>query len=568
MLPSSLRGRLLAAFTAIIFLTLFVAGAGILLVIQGYRTQLSVDHFSELAAMASGAGRQLERQDGKPEEIATFVSSVVGRPDVRVLVLDPQGKVLAERPVPADPDQLFAGRTVDVPPASEQRVAAGGRSLLGQKTRVWTFGSFGPGRSFILVTPVIPAFQPDQQRPEGMERFFSRQASYRIVLAVPEQSLGSALRELFPRLLIAALVAIAASAAAAWWLARSIALPLRRMTAAAERMARGALRQTIPEEGSQEVAHLAVAFNTMSREVERSHQALKEFLADASHELRTPLTSIQGFSQALVDGALAGDTGAQEAGRIINEEADRMRSLVEDLLYLSRVESAQVLANRTAVDVEDLLQVEGRRLQYIAEQRGLTLALEVAGTPPALGDADELDRLFGNLLENAVKYTPDGGAISVSARLASREDERRKTKDESGGAARDSSSIRSLPLSAAKGPSSGEWVVVSVHNTGSHIPAEDQPHVFERFYRVDKSRARDVDGSGLGLAIAREIAQRHGGTIGLQSDPQAGTTFTVRLPRADAPPAPRDARQSRPAAAADAAADAAGGRLGRAPAPV
>jgi len=509
MRPSSLRGRLLAAFTAIILLTLFVVGSGVLWIIQSYRTQLSVDHFSELAAMASGAGRQLERQDGKPEEIAAFVSNVVGRPDVRVLVLDPQGKVLAARPAPGDSDQDFAGRVIDVPPASEQRVAAGGRSLLGQRTRVWTFGPFGSGRGYILVTPVLPTFQADQPRTEGLERFFARQASYRIVLAVPEQSLGSAFRELFPRLLIAALIAIAASAAAAWWLARSIARPLRRITTAAEQMARGALRQTIPEEGSQEVAQLAVAFNTMSREVESSHQALKEFLANASHELRTPLTSIQGFSQALLDGALTGIDAAEEAGKIINEEANRMRLLVEDLLYLSRVESAHVPANRAPVDVEDLLQEEARRLQHVTEQRGLRLALEATGLPPVLGDADELNRLFGNLLENAVKYTPDGGAITVRA------------------------------------GTDGPRVAVAVHNTGSYIPDEDQPRVFERFYRVEKSRAREVDGSGLGLAIAWEIVQRHGGTIELASDPDGGTTFTVRLPLAAATPAGHDARASR-----------------------
>jgi signal transduction histidine kinase len=496
MLPSSLRGRLLAAFTAIILLTLFVVGSGVLWVIQAYRTQLSVDHFSELAAMASGAGRQLERQDGRPEEIAAFVSGVVGRPDVRVLVMDPQGKVLAERPTPTDLDQYFAGRTIDVPPTSEQRVAAGGRSLLGQRTRVWTFGPFGSGRGFILVTPVLPVAQPDQQqRAEGLERFFQRQASYRIVLAVPEQSLGSAFRELFPRLLIAALVAIAAASAAAWWLARSMAHPLRQITAAAEQMARGALRQSIPEEGSQEITQLAVAFNSMSREVERSHQALKEFLANASHELRTPLTSIQGFSQALVDGALAGEEGTEEAGKIINEEANRMRLLVEDLLYLSRVESADVPATHESVDVAELLREEGRRLQFAAEQRDISIALHVPSSPCVRGDASELERLFGNLMENAVKYTPVGGSITVRAEAG------------------DTSAV------------------VSVHNTGSYIPIEDQPRVFERFYRVDKSRARDVEGSGLGLAIAWEIAQRHGGTIAVASDVAAGTTFSVRLPQ-------------------------------------
>jgi signal transduction histidine kinase len=143
------------------------------------------------------------------------------------------------------------------------------------------------------------------------------------------------------------------------------------MTRAAEDMARGDLRQQIPVQGSDEVAQLATSFNRMSQEVEQSQQSLRDFLADASHELRTPLTSIQGFSQALLDGTLHDSSGAAEAGRIINEESLRMRRLVEDLLYLSRVESPEVASASAPVDVAGLLREASRRLQLTAEQRGL-----------------------------------------------------------------------------------------------------------------------------------------------------------------------------------------------------
>jgi signal transduction histidine kinase len=242
------------------------------------------------------------------------------------------------------------------------------------------------------------------------------------------------------------------------------------------------------------VAQLAFSFNTMSAEVERSHRALREFVANASHELRTPLTSIQGFSQALVEGAMPGTEGSLEAGKIINEEAERMRRLVEDLLYLSRVESADVPVAREPVDVTVLLREAARRLQLAADQRDLRVTLDFAPLPTVPGDATQLDRVFGNLVDNAGKYTPPGGAITIRS--------------------------RALP----------EAVVVSVHNTGSVIPADDLSRVFDRFYRVDKSRARDVEGSGLGLAIAKEVVERHGGTISVSSDAVAGTTFTVSLP--------------------------------------
>ena len=330
------------------------------------------------------------------------------------------------------------------------------------------------------------------------------------MLAIPERSLADAWRELLPGLALAALIAIPVSIGVALLLSRSITRPLRRITRAAEAMARGDLRQEIPVRGSDEVAHLATSFNRMSREVERSQQSLRDFLADASHELRTPLTSIQGFSQALLDGALAGDeAGSSEAGRIINEESQRMRLLVEDLLYLSRVESRQVSGTQAPVDVGALLRESWRRLQLTAEQRNLDIRLTLPDLPAVLGDSDQLDRLFGNLLENAGKYTPPGGVIRVGAER------------------------------------SGEALVVTVHNTGSAIPPEDLPHVFERFYRVDKSRARDVEGSGLGLAIAQEVARRHRGRIEVQSAPHSGTTFTVTLPLGtpSAPGAPASRRR-------------------------
>jgi two-component system OmpR family sensor kinase len=334
-------------------------------------------------------------------------------------------------------------------------------------------------------------------RADGADRGSPRRvaaSAYRIVLVIPDSNLAAAWRELVPGLALAALVAVPVSVAVALWLSRSITRPLRRMTRAAEDMARGDLRQQIPVQGSDEVAQLATSFNRMSQEVEQSQQSLRDFLADASHELRTPLTSIQGFSQALLDGTLHDPSGAAEAGRIINEESLRMRRLVEDLLYLSRVESPEVASASAPVDVAGLLREASRRLQLTAEQRGLQLHLELADGPLVSGDADQLDRLFGNLLENAGKYTPSGGTIRVNLHAT------------------------------------GATLVVTVHNSGSTIPSEDLPHLFERFYRVDKSRAREVEGSGLGLAIAKEVAQRHRGHISVTSSPAKGTTFVVTLP--------------------------------------
>ena len=180
-----------------------------------------------------------------------------------------------------------------------------------------------------------------------------------------------------------------------------------------------------------------------------------------------------------------------------------MRHLVEDLLLLSKMEAHDRTVVPAPVDVAELLDTLAQRLHAVAQRRDLHLVLDLPERLMAQGDATQLEHLFGNLLDNATKYTPDGGTVTVQA-----------------------SSVPPVLIAHAGA------VAVAVHNTGSLIPAADLPHIFERFYRVDKSRARGVAGSGLGLAIAREIAERHGGTIRAESDPAAGTTFAVSLPAA------------------------------------
>jgi signal transduction histidine kinase len=345
------------------------------------------------------------------------------------------------------------------------------------------------------------------------------------VLAIPLQSLPSAWEELAPGLAVAAVVALFAATVLAWWLAGSIARPIRAVTQAMARVASGQPQQPIPAEGVEEVAQLAQGFNTMVREVERSQTTLRDFVANASHELRTPLTAIQGFSQAVMDGVLEAPEPTRDAAALIHREAERMRRLVEDLLLLSKMEARDRTAPHGTVDVAELLDTIAQRLQLVARDRGLHLVLELPERLLADGDAAQLEHLFGNLLENAAKYSPDGGTITVRAALVS---------NAAGRGTRPGAP--QLGSRSAGGPGSARPLVsVMVHNTGSYIPPEDLPHIFDRFYRVDKSRSRQVAGSGLGLAIAREVVERHRGTIRAESDPVAGTSFVVTLPAAATP---------------------------------
>jgi signal transduction histidine kinase len=272
-------------------------------------------------------------------------------------------------------------------------------------------------------------------------------------------------------------------------------------------MARGNLdpQLTLPET-TDEVGRLSKAFTTMAREVARSNRTMRDLLANVSHDLRTPLTSISGFAGALVDGTLSGTDGAREAGRIIGEEAERMRRLVEDLLYLGRIESGDLSLQRDPVDLAELVRAAQARFLFRAQENGITFEVHAPDPVTILGDPHRLGQVLDNLLENAFKYTPPTGRVELSATMP-------------GGRAVANSRAPRTPPSA----------ILSVHNTGSYIPPEEAERVFERFYQVDKARA-GTRGSGLGLAIAREIVQAHGGTIDLQSSPQAGTRFNVRIP--------------------------------------
>jgi two-component system phosphate regulon sensor histidine kinase PhoR len=232
-----------------------------------------------------------------------------------------------------------------------------------------------------------------------------------------------------------------------------------------------------------------------STESARYQELRKEFVANVSHELRTPLTIIRGFVETLEDGGLQDPVRAPEFLGLISKHTRQLTNIVENLLDLSRLESAQALRRKVRVDLGPLLSRVIELQMPPAQKKGQSLRLETARPlPPVQGDPDYLERAVSNLVDNAIKYTPEGGSIRVSA----------------GG--------------------DGTSVVVEVTDNGIGIPEADLPRVFERFYRVDKSRSRDMGGTGLGLAIVKHVVQSHGGSIDADSEPGKGTTFRMTLP--------------------------------------
>ncbi|MZP28989.1 phosphate regulon sensor histidine kinase PhoR [Heliobacterium undosum] len=232
-------------------------------------------------------------------------------------------------------------------------------------------------------------------------------------------------------------------------------------------------------------------------EVRRLEQMRTEFVANVSHELRTPLTSIKGFVETLLDGALDDTKVARRFLSIINEETQRLQRLIEDLLQLSRIESqlGRVVEGQSYLEPE--IQRVRNLLEPIAADKRITLQVNVDTNLPLLPlSSDNLKQVLVNLTENAIKYTPEGGRVNVRA-----------TRE-------------------------GDGVTLEVQDTGIGIPEESLPRIFERFYRVDKARSRELGGTGLGLAIVKHIIERSGGRVTVRSKVGAGSTFTVYFPAA------------------------------------
>jgi two-component system sensor histidine kinase BaeS len=293
------------------------------------------------------------------------------------------------------------------------------------------------------------------------------------------------------RVVIAAtVVAILASVGLAIVLARMLAKPLAEIGAAARRIADGDYGARVPREGPEELASLADSFNQMAVSLERQEAMRRDFIANAAHELRTPLTNLQGYLEALRDGVISADRSTYES---LYEEAERLVRLSRSLDALAEGDAGMSPDAPVDLDLAEAIRTATELAMPSIERAGLRLEVDVPHTLPARAEPDRLAQVLANLLSNAARYTPAGGSITVRA-------ERRR----------------------------GD-VLVSVANTGDGIPPGDIDRVFERFYRVEKSRDRERGGAGIGLAIVKQIVESSGGRVGAESR-DGLTRFWFSLP--------------------------------------
>jgi len=295
-------------------------------------------------------------------------------------------------------------------------------------------------------------------------------------------------------LLLAALAAGIVAVVVSLLLSRSVVAPLRVLTSASRRISDGQYDERVRSSGSDELGQLAHSFNQMADKLEQVETMRRQLIGDVSHELRTPLTAIKGNMEGLLDGVIP---AGPEVYQQVHQEADRLARLVDDLQELSRVEAKAYSFDVHPLAVSMLVQTTVKRLLPQAQAKHIRLHTDLSpDLPQVLADADRITQVLTNLTSNAVQYTPEGGDVTISA-------------------------VRQ-----------GGEIHLSVTDTGIGIPTEHLPHIFTRFYRVDKSRSRQSGGgSGIGLTIAKYIVEAHGGRIWVESGGEGrGSTFAFSLP--------------------------------------
>jgi signal transduction histidine kinase len=322
-----------------------------------------------------------------------------------------------------------------------------------------------------------------------------------IILHAPIEGIERTFAQMRETILWATLFGVVLSTAMVSYLSWSISRPLQKIERTATEIGRGNYAERVKVDTADEISDLAQTINTLAEKLERVEQerhhleqVRNDFLANVSHELRTPLTAIQGFLEALQDGLVEEEEARQKYYAVMYSETMQINRLVDDLMDLMKLENNEVTLARFPVDVAEVINKTAFAFRPEAAEKGLEIVVELADALPKIyADKDRVAQIVKNLVKNAVKFT-DEGTIRITAEPE------------------------------------GEWVRMSVADTGIGIAADDLPRIWERFFKVDRGRSKKNKGTGLGLAIVKELVELHDGNITVESEPGLGTTFTVWLP--------------------------------------
>ncbi len=322
-----------------------------------------------------------------------------------------------------------------------------------------------------------------------------------IVLHAPIEGIERTIDQMRETILWATLFGLVLSTAMVSYLSWSISRPLKKIERTATEIGRGNYRERVHVSTTDEIADLAHTINTLADKLEKMEQERRsleqvrnDFLANLSHELRTPLTGMQGFLEALQDGLVEEEAARQKYYNVLYNETMHLNRLVDDLLDLMKLENNEITLSRFPVDPAEMIQKIAFTFRQEAAEKGTTIEVETADDLPKIyADKDRLEQILNNLVKNAVKFTEQGV----------------------------------IRLTAA---ADGEWVVITVADTGIGISQDDLDRIWERFFKVDRGRSKKNAGTGLGLAIVKQLVELHEGSITVESEPEKGTVFTLRMP--------------------------------------
>ncbi len=492
-----LRRRLVATYLLLIVVSmgLLVGRAGLLLQ-RSRQEEARKELQAETALVASGMEEHMEKYIEGTESIGALQALAMTfrlEEDVRVTVFDVSGRLVAD--------------TAGLSPGNAD-------------LQNWPEVTQGLQGGFIENLRVEPGYGDDLRLIAAAPIRHDQDVIGAVQVSVPWDEVIEQVQQDWLSLGIAALLTALVTVVVSLWLARGIIRPLKEMTEAAVQIAEGDLERRIVVQTDDELGQLGRTFNHMAGRIAQMIAQQKEFVANASHELRTPLTTIRLRVEALLDGAKDDAEVAVPFLQEIEAETDRLSRMVNELLDLSRYDAGLVALHRVPVSVPDLVDDVIVSLEPQAQQKEVRLNTDFSpGLNPVLLDADKIRGVLVNLVGNALKFTPQGGTVLVRVRQGNAAD------------LREAGAQYGAPNNApASPPLNGHWTVVSIGDTGPGIAPQDLPHIFERFYRTDKARSRQVGGTGLGLAIVRSVVDAHGGQVWVQSEVGKGATFSFALP--------------------------------------
>jgi two-component system OmpR family sensor kinase len=475
----SIRWKVLLAFFLIIGLSSFVMARTMTRLMSDYMVDQRVR--SDRAGLEKWAVQAAPLLFAADTETLSWRMAEAGREmNGRVLLIDRDGKVQTDTFHEANGTRVNVPEVADVLSGAAS-VGHGVYSLdSGEKAKEGQLKAFGIGDEWVSYSTASLVHASDVI---GV-----------IMLVSSAREMVKSMNTVRENMLMIYAAVVLAALLSGMIFTRVITKPIGELTAVIRQMSKGTFSARVPEHGSGEIRQLASAFNSMSEKLETLDQSRNQFVSNASHELKTPLATMKIMIESLIYQPEMEQELRTEFLTDVNLEIDRLSRIVSELLTLVHADSHSMKLDREKMSLSAVVKETAHRLEPLIEQKKQTLSLQLQDSGDMFADREKLKQVVYNILDNAVKYTHEGGQVQVSLQRVGRD------------------------------------VLLQITDDGPGIPRDSLPHVFDRFYRVDRARSRESGGTGLGLSIAQQIVALHGGIIRVDSEEGKGTTFTVELP--------------------------------------